>query len=62
MVSLGSCKEIQSHLYVALDQAYTDRKHFDEAYRRNHDSVSKQRLCCKGTTEMVTSSRLSLRH
>jgi len=31
-VSLGSCKEIQSHLYVALDQAYTDRTHFDEAY------------------------------
>ncbi len=33
-VSLGSCKEIQSHLYVALDQAYTDKKEFDEAYNQ----------------------------
>ena len=32
-VSLGSCKEIQSHLYVALDQRYVDQKEFDEAYR-----------------------------
>jgi len=33
-VSLGSCKEIQSHLYVALDQTYVDRTEFDEAYRQ----------------------------
>jgi four helix bundle protein len=31
-VALGSCKEIQSHLYVALDQGYADQKEFDEAY------------------------------
>ncbi len=33
-ISLGSCKEIQSHLYVALDQAYVCREEFDEAYRQ----------------------------
>jgi hypothetical protein len=33
-VALGSCKEIQSHLYVALDLAYVDQKEFDEAYRK----------------------------
>ncbi len=33
-VALGSCKEIQSHLYVALDQSYIDQKEFDEAYRQ----------------------------
>ena len=31
-VSLGSCKEIQSHLYVALDQAYVTDAEFGEAY------------------------------
>ncbi len=31
-VSLGSCKEIQSHLYVALDQAYATQEEFHEAY------------------------------
>jgi four helix bundle protein len=33
-ISLGSCKEIQSHSYVALDQAYTDREEFEEAYHQ----------------------------
>ncbi len=33
-VSLGSCKELQSHLYVALDQAYVSQGEFDEAYRQ----------------------------
>ena len=33
-VALGSCKEIQSHLYVALDQAYANRDEFDRAYRQ----------------------------
>lgn len=33
-VSLGSCKEVQSHLYVALDQAYFVQADFDEAYRQ----------------------------
>ncbi len=32
-VSLGSCKELQSHLYVAIDQAYVTQAEFDEAYR-----------------------------
>ncbi|HSB79311.1 MAG TPA: four helix bundle protein [Candidatus Methylomirabilis sp.] len=31
-VSRGSCKEVQSHLYVALDQAYIKQADFDEAY------------------------------
>jgi len=33
-VALGSCKEIQSHLYVALDQGYADHKEFDGASRQ----------------------------
>ncbi len=33
-ISLGSCKEIQSHLYVAVDQAYIDAAEFDEAFQQ----------------------------
>ena len=33
-ISLGSCKEIQSHLYVALDQEYVGQAEFDETYRQ----------------------------
>ena len=33
-IALGSCKEVQSHLYVALDQAYVRQAEFDEAYRQ----------------------------
>jgi len=33
-VSLGSCKELQSHPYVALDQGYVSQEGFDEAYRK----------------------------
>jgi len=36
-VSLGSCKELQSHLYVALDQAYVSQDEFNEAYRQADD-------------------------
>ena len=33
-ISLGSCKEVQSRLYIALDQAYVMQQGFDEAYRQ----------------------------
>jgi four helix bundle protein len=33
-ISLGSCKEVQSHLYVALDQTYIAQVEFDEAYHQ----------------------------
>ena len=33
-VSLGSCKELQSHLYIALDQAYVLEGEFNDAYRQ----------------------------
>ena len=33
-IALGSCKEVQSHLYVALDQAYVGKEGFDETYRQ----------------------------
>lgn len=33
-IALGSCKEIQSHLYVALDQGYLTQTEFDEAYQQ----------------------------
>jgi four helix bundle protein len=31
-IALGSCKEVQSELYVALDQAYIAEDEFHEAY------------------------------
>lgn len=31
-ISLGSATETQSHLYVALDQAYIDQSNFTELY------------------------------
>ncbi len=33
-IARGSCKETQSHLYVALDQRYVQQNEFDEAYRQ----------------------------
>ncbi len=33
-ISLGSCKEVQSHLYVALDQDFINNTEFNEAYRQ----------------------------
>ena len=32
-IALGSCKEVQSHLYVALDQGHVGQAEFDETYR-----------------------------
>lgn len=33
-ISLSSAAEVQSHLYVALDQDYVARDRFDEIYKR----------------------------
>jgi four helix bundle protein len=33
-ISLGSSKEVQSHLYVAVDQNFISKVEFDEAYRQ----------------------------
>ena len=33
-IALGSCKEVQSELYVALDQAYIVPEEFREAYEQ----------------------------
>ena len=33
-ISLGSCKEIQNHLYVAIDQAYIDAAEFRKAFNQ----------------------------
>ena len=33
-IALGSSREAQSHLYVALDRRYIDQRQFDEAYRQ----------------------------
>ncbi len=33
-ISLGSCKEVQSHLYVAVDRGFIEKKEFDEAYQQ----------------------------
>ena len=38
--SLGSAKEIQSHMYIALDQEYVTQGQFDEAYGQA-DTVSR---------------------
>ncbi len=31
-IAMSSAAEVQSHLYVALDQGYVDRQHFDQIY------------------------------
>jgi four helix bundle protein len=31
-IAIGSALEVQSHLYVALDQRYLDQKAFDDVY------------------------------
>ena len=33
-IAMGSCKEVQSHLYVALDRSYLGQDEFDEVYRQ----------------------------
>ncbi len=33
-IAMGSCKEGQSHLYVALDRGYISQEEFDQAYRQ----------------------------
>ena len=38
-IAMGSCKEVQSHLYVALDRGYIGQDEFDQAYRQG-DIVS----------------------
>ena len=39
-VSKASAAEVQSHLYVALDQKYINQNHFDEIYNKA-DSISR---------------------
>ncbi len=39
-VSKGSCGEVKSHLYVALDQSYISMEQFDQLYQRT-DEVSR---------------------
>ena len=33
-IALGSCSEVKSHLFVALDQGYISPEDFNSAYRR----------------------------
>ena len=33
-IALGSCREVQSHLYVALDQSFLTQQEFEAAYRQ----------------------------
>ena len=33
-IALGSCREVQSHLYVALDQSFVTQQEFEVAYRQ----------------------------
>ena len=33
-IALGSCREVQSHLYVALDQSFVTQHEFEAAYRQ----------------------------
>ena len=33
-IAMSSAAEVQSHLYVALDQGYVDQKHFDDIYEQ----------------------------
>lgn len=36
-IAKGSVAEVQSQLYVALDQGYIDRQQFDEMYARSDE-------------------------
>jgi len=38
-IAMSSAAEVQSHLYVALDQGYVDREHFDEIYGQANKSA-----------------------
>ena len=40
-ISKSSAAELQSHLYVALDQAYIDKSQFDELYQ-DADKIQRQ--------------------
>ena len=40
-ISKSSAAELQSHLYVALDQGYIDRAQFDELYQ-DDDKIQRQ--------------------
>ena len=40
-ISKSSAAELQSHLYVALDQAYIDKSQFDELYQAA-DKIQRQ--------------------
>jgi four helix bundle protein len=31
-IAMGSCREVQSHMYVAIDQQYVDQREFQETY------------------------------
>ena len=33
-IALGSSREVQSHMYVALDQGYIEQDEFDEAHKQ----------------------------
>lgn len=33
-IAMSSAAEVQSHLYVALDQGYIEQKHFDDIYEQ----------------------------
>ena len=33
-IAMSSAAEVQSHLYVALDQGYIDQKYFDDIYEQ----------------------------
>lgn len=37
-IALGSCAEVRSHLYVALDQAYIDETKFQAAYTQGENA------------------------
>lgn len=39
-ISTGSCAEIKSQLYIALDRKYVDKKEFDQAYNQANKVTS----------------------
>jgi four helix bundle protein len=50
-IAMSSAAEVQSHLYIALDQGYIERKQFDEIY----EQASKTAMIISGLIKYLRS-------
>jgi len=52
-IAMSSAAEVQSHLYVALDQGYVDREHFDKIY----EQANKTAMLISGLVKYLRAKR-----